>query len=763
MRKREATAIMIAMVLGVTAGCAPGTISRYAAQAQQAGEELLEGSAVQAAAEAETVPEAVSAVETDADMASATETAAETDTASESGTAAETDTAPESGTEAESETAAETDTASETGTAAETDTASESGTAAESGTETDTETASETAMEAPETELPAMMAEVPQKVQEALAAKADRISGSLAGKDKLGPVAREALQAVLAQEAYDDKTLCLQNVARYDVDDNESFLLFFESAPLTARDSVRGDLWYFDGEKAKKLEDDMVFTHFSLVRTGNHQLLLAQGEKKNQKQAQLYQVKEGVCVPCFADAVSIELQKDGFCVSYEDENYLYDPLVQEWDGTGESVPYFYELTEDGFVQQSGQPLTAEEFLAYIPAEEQEAAEWKEQLEEKFFTRQTEDAVYSYDFWKNGENRIGYRERRIGLPTQENGIDHAVAEYSYGIFELEKGQVTLESPSLQGKGYLFENAEEKAAELEELQHGDGEWQREQIDRVEETLSPAKLRALEAVCSVQEYSREALCFVSAADYDGNGRKEAFVAVGSYDGIFGASICDVWFVGEGEARLLAEAVPTKQFDRYTCGKTGVQLLSGFQVSGVQDMLWSVKDGEPVQLLADGSRIEAAQDGTIRAWMTGQTMPAYFYMQDGQAVEYGLEEIPLKTLKEYDNGKAVYKRLLQLGEEDGLSCLRSDNGQLHVMIEEGDGTVSYETYLVENDHLILTDCGEGDYRIRMQPKTAAEPETVTPQTTESETAASQEAAAAETEAETKAAETTTQGETEE
>ena len=55
--------------------------------------------------------------------------------------------------------------------------------------------------------------------------------------------ANAALTAVLSQKEYGDKTLCLQNMAKYDSNANESFLLMFESTPLTARGRISGDLW----------------------------------------------------------------------------------------------------------------------------------------------------------------------------------------------------------------------------------------------------------------------------------------------------------------------------------------------------------------------------------------------------------------------------------------------------------------------------------------------------------------------------------------
>jgi hypothetical protein len=54
-------------------------------------------------------------------------------------------------------------------------------------------------------------------------------------------------------------------MAKYDSNANESFLLMFESTPLTARGRISGDLWYYDGESARLLEKGIVVTGLQQV------------------------------------------------------------------------------------------------------------------------------------------------------------------------------------------------------------------------------------------------------------------------------------------------------------------------------------------------------------------------------------------------------------------------------------------------------------------------------------------------------------------
>lgn len=723
MRKKEATAIVIALTLGVAAGCAPGDISRYAQRAQQMGEEIFEGGAVKAAAGP--AIEAPETETTDRDVME-TEPAAETENISEKA----------GGEEKETETAAEP----------------VSDTAVIDSTPVSDEKAEEEPLA-----LPAMMTEVPEKALEAMKKQADRFTGHLAGRDRLSRTENAAILTVLKREAYDEKTLCLQNAAVYDGKDSGSFLLFMEGNLLTARERVRGDLWYFDGETAEKIADDTVFNGMRLVNRSGRKFLLTETKTEEGKAAQVYLIKEGKWVPCFEGADEITETADGFCVSYPAEYVRYDPLVGEWNGGENSVPYFYTLTAEGFVQQTGKELTVEEYLSYIQPGPKDAAarEFLERQEEIFYSSGEEEITYSYRFFSVGTDRIGYEEHKIGLPAKRtDGIDYAVAEYSYGIFELQKGKLAPDSVSYTGKGRYFTdygNREEELAKQNEVPAALAE---NEIGSSLSVLSAAKKKALNAVTGIQEYPEDALCFVDAADYDGDGKKEAFVAVGSYDGAFGAAVCDLWFVGNGTPQLLAEGLPMKRMIRCGIGKNSLLLFEGYEVSGTQDLVFAVTDQKAHRCLPEAGKIEMQADGSAVVRQAGRfdSAPGYYYFENGSAAEYALQQVQPKMLLDYENGGAVYKRLLSLagGREEGLECLLRDNGLFHVMITGTDGAVSYETYRLTENFLILTDCGKGGYTVAEgQTREAGEPreaeeetdgageetqETVTEETTEGE-----------------------------
>lgn len=693
MRKRAVTAVLIILSLVTVTGCAPGDISRYTAKAQQAGEALFWGETMPAAAVSAQDGTDDGGHMQDMEAAEAVEKQEATDEGITDGTG-------EAG-----------DAAGAAEEMPETDVGSKSAQETESVESTADETPASGKTDV--TPVPAMMAEAPRNIQDAFAGKREQFAGNLSGADSQDRTQSDALQAVLGEESYHDRTLCLQNPGKYDGVSYGSYLLLFESAFLTARNKIRGDLWFFNGEKAVKIADDSVFTRIRPITVGKRQYLLTQTEAD---QAQVYMVSDGQCTPCFEDAFSIEETPDGVCVFYHTEYFQYDPLILEWTGTQDTVPYFYEAGENGFALQPVKKLTAEEYLSYIQPEENDlsAAAFKERQEEKFYTGQDKSSVYSYRFFAIGENRIGYQEQKKGRPSgNADEISHAVAEYSYGIFALDNGKLTADSAGYAGRGYVFENPDEKAQELAELDEIPAAYQHNRIGNAVSSGAAGK-KALQAVSDVQEYPPDALAFVSTGDYDGDGKKEAFVAVGSYDGAFGAPVCDLWYVGQAQPQLLVERWPMKESIKYGFGKTSVQLFKGFEIAGVEDQLFSVHNKEAQRCLPDAGRIEPGADHTLMAWRAdgGNSAPGYYYLQDGQTLEYALREMETKELLDFDNGFAVYSLLLgSAGGESGISCLRRDNGLVHVTLTAADGTVSYETYKVEKNSLILTDCGAGGY----------------------------------------------------
>lgn len=128
---------------------------------------------------------------------------------------------------------------------------------------------------------------------------------------------------------------------------------------------------------------------------------------------------------------------------------------------------------------------------------------------------------------------------------------------------------------------------------------------------------------------------------------------------------------------------------------------------------------------------------------------------MEKGTAVPYGIEEIPLETILDQENGKAVYESILRQagGDPAKVSCARRENGLIHVTFSDGN-TRFYDTYEIQDERLVLTDSGRGGYSpeaVRAQPETTAQAEETaqTETTTQAEETVQTEETTSETEKE--------------
>lgn len=709
MRKKEAVGIITALLLGMTAGCAPGDISRYTAQAQQAGKAIFEG---------EPAPVSAEGREAEPDLEAEAETKA-VSSADDAGTEAK---SPEENDGAEETESLEGNTGAE-------ETESPEGPAGAAKPESETE---KPADEAEAAELPAMMTEADERIQEAFSGKAEFFSGKLSGKDGYNAAELEALQAVLRQEEYDDKTLCLINSAQFEEQETGSFLLFCDSTALTAKGRISGDLWFCAGQEAVELVDGADFMQMRSIQCAGKNYLLTQIEMDEDMIAQVYRVEAGKAAACFREAVSIEQEEGELRVNYKADYTRYDP-VSGWDDSDAEITYFYAPGEDGFEQIKIRELTAEQYLAYIQPDENnaEALRFKEEQEEKFYHDLEETQECRYSFFAIGEDRIGYRECRIALPDENmDKTGREAAEYRYHIVKLDNGKLTLQCETLSGSGYYFREWEKKDEEFQQLSEIPPMYLKNRIDRAAQTLRAKELTALQCVQKVQEYGADDLCFVQQADYDGDGETETFVAVGRYKGEFGAPVCDLWYVSGEDAVLLAENLPVKSAFNFESGGVSLFLLKGYAVDGISDRLYGVEEGSAKRYLENAAEVEIEENGDLTARIAKQDgeLPYYYYVQDGNVTEYGAEQVKPEKLLDYENGRALYKRLQKLAalQNAELSCLKRENGLLHVMFTDHDGRMSYETYCVREGSLVLIDCGDGGYEAAV-PKTAeGEPEEI-------------------------------------
>lgn len=730
MRKKEVLAMIMVLMLGLSAGCAPGDISRYAAKAQQAGERLLEGKTVSAAAEmADAAGEAKAAVP----EATAPESETGFNGQQEKGSETESVTEPETETFDDAETVEEPEAESEPESTEKQQTESDSESTEEKQTESET-AAPQKGTDTPDSdgaqqeqirsaELPAMMQEVEERPRTALAEKAESINGVLAGKDALTKEQSNAVQAVLLQKGYNDRTLCLINSARFEEKETGSFLLFCDSTALTARGRISGDLWFYSGEKAVRVLENTDFMRLQPIQCGGRNFLLVQTDQDEKVSAQIYRVKDGRAVSCFADAVSIGQEGDELCVNYKADHIQYDPLSEDWSGGEAEITYYYVPGEEGFEQESVRELTAEQYLAYIQPDENDAdaQRFQKEQEEKFYQIREEKQEYCYSFFAVGDSRIGYRECRIGMPEEEpEGSGHAAAEYRYHLARLENGKLTQQCETLSGSGYYFAQWDQKKEELQKLSEIPAAYLKNRTDRAGRMLRAKECAALQRVQAVQEYDTDGLCFVEQADYDGSGGTESFVAIGRYDGILDAAICDLWFVSGEDAVLLEEKLPVRNVLSFETGGISLFLAEGVEADGSRDRLYGVREAAAQRYLENASEIEVEENGDLTARMKGGEgeRPYYYHILNGEVTEYGVQEREPETLLDYDNGRAVYRHLQRLADlqEGALSCLVRENGLIHVMLTDRNGGVSYETYRVQNGSLVLTDCGEGGYEAAVQ-----------------------------------------------
>ncbi len=535
--------------------------------------------------------------------------------------------------------------------------------------------------------------------------KAESLEGKLAGRDALDAEELGALDAVWSRGSYGSRTECLVLSGAVSGEDAKTgcFLFLFDGSRLNAAGIAKGDLWYVCGSRVQDVLRDVQLDEMRLLEGGEGFSLLLKGKREGGSCVRVVTGTERGALSRFADALNVEETQDGLAVFYAPEHFRYDPMTEEWTpGEGE-VPYYYERNGDGFAPLPVLELSLEEYLACLSAEtdDPEAEDWAKE-QEKLFSGAEDGLVYR--FFGIGEDRIGYRVRRIAEDSQGNPC----AEYRYAIYELQDGALTEACPVTEGEGFYWFDLQKKEAELASLNEVPERYAANRTDQIHTALKAGERQALEAVLEEQEYPANALCFVSLADFDGDREMESFVAVGTYDGAFGAPVCDLWYAGQDGLRLLEEQSPMKNAGICRIGRNALYLWTGWET----DFLYGVEEEQPCRYLADARRIEVGAEGDIDAWFAdgaGSCPWPYFY-KDGQVEAYRLYEAEPEALLDYENGEAVLTAL-RYRAPDGFSCLAGDNGLWYVTVPGADGSSRYEIYHVRNGELVLIGCGDGGY----------------------------------------------------
>ena len=745
MKKGRILGLVVVMTLICTA-CGPGNprVRDYAAQAQRMGEyyfgesiapvsllmENISGktearAASGASAEQQAAEEAETETQAAAEQAAAVRVAgqgiAETETQTESAeTETKTGTAaaePETEKTAAVETETEETAASELSESETEETAAETE-ASEPETEeiaAETEPSEQESGEQPETgaaegpaaedALTVLARKLSDRALAVMEEKAESLEGKLAGRDALDTEELDALDAVWSRGSYGSRTECLVLSGAVSGEDAKTgcFLFLFDGSRLNAAGIAKGDLWYVCGSRVQDVLRDVQLDEMRLLEGGEGFSLLLKGKREGGSCVRVVTGTERGALSRFADALNVEETQDGLAAFYAPEHFRYDPMTEEWTpGEGE-VPYYYERNGDGFAPLPVLELSLEEYLACLSAEtdDPEAEDWAKE-QEKLFSG-AEDGL-TYRFFGIGEDRIGYRVRRIAEDSQGNPC----AEYRYAIYELQDGVLTEACPVTEGEGFYWFDLQKKEAELASLDEAPERYAANRTDQIQTALKAGERQALEAVLEEQEYPADALCFVSLADFDGDRETEGFVAVGTYDGAFGAPVCDLWYAGQDGLRLLEERCPMKNAGICRIGRNALYLWKGWGT----DFLYGVEEKQPCRYLADARRIEVGARGDIDAWFAdgaGSCPWPYFY-KDGQVEAYSLYEAEPEALLDYENGEAVLTAL-RCRAPDGFSCLAGDNGLWYVTVPGADGSSRYEIYHVRNGELVLTGCGDGGY----------------------------------------------------
>ena len=699
MKKSGILGAFVVMTLICTA-CGPDgvRIRDYAARAQLIGEDffgesiapvslMMKSFGIEATAETEAASEPETETK-EAETASEPETEAkETETASELETETE-----------ETETASE---AKETEEAEKAETASEAEETEGSGETEETETASQPGEEA----LIVLTGGLSDRDLAVMEEKAASLEGKLAGRDTLNAEERRALGAVWDRGGYGSRTECLVLSGAVPGAETKTgcFLFLFDGPRLNAADVAKGDLWFVCGDRVQNVLQDVQTDRLHLLEGGEGFAVLLKG-KQDGKACVRVAVGTGTGAAVrFADALDIAGTKDGLTVFYAPEHFRYDPLTEEWEQGDGAVPYYYERKENSFEPLPVLELSLEEYLAYLPekADDPEAEAWTE-AQRKLFSEAGDGTEYR--FFGIGEDRIGYQAREIA----EDAEGDPCAEYRYVIYELQKGTLTEACPAAEGEGYYHSDRQKIEEELAALNEVPERYAPNRVDQSHTELKAGERQALDAVLEAQEYPGDALCFVSLADCDGDRETEGFVAVGNYDGAFGAPVCDLWYWGQDGPRLLEERCPLKSAGICRVGRNALYLWKGWG----SDILYGVEEKQPCRYLEGAQRIEVGADGDIDAWFAdgAGSSPWPYHYENGRVESYGMYETEPEALLDFENGAAVLKAL-RYRAPDGFSCLAGENGLWYVTVPDAGGSRRYEIYHVRDGELVLTDCGDGGY----------------------------------------------------
>ncbi len=241
-------------------------------------------------------------------------------------------------------------------------------------------------------------------------------------------------------------------------------------------------------------------------------------------------------------------------------------------------------------------------------------------------------------------------------------------------------------------------------------------------------------IEVVRSAGGYGEEAEARCFARDYDGDGKSEAYVEMGSpeEDYIQG----ELWFVsGEGRPQQLREDIFMRREQEYFEQDGDIYLLMSYvdgnplltDVYGVWNgnyILYALSSPEE-KYVEDGMLMCIASDYDMDYDMemelfTGHTQKPYpfYYEKDedgGYWGQYEAEAITREDVKGYENGQEILWAIEEANPGCIYEYLLRENGMLHInraQVMEDYITFAYTTCQIKGNRMSLLYEGEGCYR---------------------------------------------------
>lgn len=277
----------------------------------------------------------------------------------------------------------------------------------------------------------------------------------------------------------------------------------------------------------------------------------------------------------------------------------------------------------------------------------------------------------------------------------------------------------------GQGQYLEDYEETVEKLPV------QYQDLQIKNRENMLTVREREALLAILETEDYPEEAICQLWQADYDRDGTRETFAALGEYDSKLGKPLCDIWFVKEDSAEKLMKRQPflsAAMLENQYGRALNIQLLTE---EGKTFSMYGVQDGKAVAYVTSASRIQVEENEDVTVWKkpdrsageeeNGSTTeavvkPYYYHFTQSGLEEYAAEEMAEAAFLSYRNGKLILEGIKDRYAPVQLQYLQRENGMLHVNITVRDvekETLFFETYLIRDGYLVPVENGQGHYEI--------------------------------------------------